>query len=138
MNPTRIAAVAAVLSLGAVSAASAQGPASMRGVVYECSTRAPLANALVTLRNTAGNPAINLRADADGRFRRVGLEPGTYQVTATGKVGRHTVVARRLAKLESDDTLEVAMGTTQYWQQNGCEPYYVPLAVSTADRYILH
>jgi Carboxypeptidase regulatory-like domain len=132
------ATMAAVLSLGAFVPAAAQGPATMRGQVFDCTTGAPFAGAAVTLQNREDGTTITLRADEHGRFVRVGLVPGTYSVGATNPTGpwRHTV--HRLARLESDDVLDVPIGM---WggltTRELCVPYRVPPALSTSDRYII-
>jgi hypothetical protein len=128
----------AVLSLGAAVPASAQGPATKRGVVYECHSGEPVAGAQVRLVSTDGSFAnIVLRTDNRGRFVRVGLPPGTYRVETSKQVGRHVEETRRLARLENDDVLEVRLGVL-LMSPEGCEPYLVPPVVPTSDRYIIH
>ncbi|MDB5073340.1 MAG: Carboxypeptidase regulatory-like domain [Candidatus Eremiobacteraeota bacterium] len=119
----RFAAVAivAVASAGALLASppvAAQGPAAIRGVVYDCVSGAPIAGASVELRNLVDGSTIKLAAHEDGRFVRVGIEPGRYLISATGPVLRGqpgltlpSPTASRLARLENGDVLDVRIGT---------------------------
>ncbi|HEV3087131.1 MAG TPA: carboxypeptidase-like regulatory domain-containing protein [Candidatus Elarobacter sp.] len=148
MNRIRIAAtMTAVLSLGTMVPAGAQGSASLRGQVYYCDTHQPLAAAAVSVISTDGTTSVHLRTDANGRFVRVGLPAGTYRVETSPQAGRWVYSARRLARLESDDVLDVGLGVTPLTDVRSgmtlvtpkrCEPYLVPLAVPTTDRYIVH
>ncbi len=132
------ATMTGVLSLGAVVPAAAQGPATLRGQVYFCNSREPLPGAAVSLVSTDGTTSMNLRSDANGRFVRVGLPAGTYRVETSQQVGRHVFSSRRLARLEADDVLDVPLGVTSELTSRHCEPYLVPPALPTTDRYIVH
>ena len=138
MNRIRIAAaMTAVFSLGA--SALAQGPATLRGQVYVCDTGAPVAGAPVTVLNLDDGTHFQLRSDAHGRFVRVGLVPGRYRLGTTIEPGPDQRSASREARLESDDVLDVRIGVWhKLMTRQGCEPYRVPLAISTSDRYIIH
>jgi len=141
--------------------ASAQGPATIRGLVYACYNRAPIASAPVILRSLDDGTVIRLISDANGRFARVGVPPGRYLIGTTGilpRPGRRTVIpASRLARLESDDVLDVALGSDIVFEISShtlvpyaaplpagndphphCDPAVVPPASPTSDRYIIH
>jgi hypothetical protein len=163
-----LAAVTIAAALLVPAPAAAQGPATIRGVVYDCSSGGPIDGAAVQLRNLDSGSTTHLLVRGDGRFVRVGLEPGRYLISATGPVVRgkpgltlpsHT--ASRLARVENDDVLDMRIGTyrTLYYTsqrrarasenmpsppappntaQPICDPPYVPPAPSTASRYIIH
>ncbi len=143
------------------SAASAQGPATIRGVVYACYNRAPIGFAPVILRALDDGTVIRLVSDAQGRFVRVGVPPGRYLIGVAGILpppGRRTVSpASRLARVESDDVLDVALGTDIFTEISShtklpyaaplpagddphphCDPAVVTPATPTTDRYIIH
>lgn len=175
------AALLALLLAGSFPA-DAQGPATIRGVVYSCGTGDVVPDARVELRALDGGRLAVLTADAHGRFARVGIEPGRYLVVATPSlqnvrpwnqralwtpreiVSAEQHTASRLASLEADDVLDVRIGTPSvgyvggvvytgdYWTKRAaeyaarpqnephpaCDPPIVPMAVATADRYMIH
>lgn len=149
----RIAALAALAALTVPSLASAQGPATVRGFAYACANHLPMAAARVTLHRLADDTFVRLITDAQGRFTRVGLEPGVYLISVQGgpAYALHTRVTSRLARLEADDVLDMSIGGDpryldgahgppgdQYHPQPLCDAALVPLAPPTTDRYIVH
>src|ERR1700676_3064119 len=138
MNRIRIgAAMTAVFSLAA--SAMAQRPAILRGQVYVCDTGMPVAGAPVTVLNLDDGTHFDLRSDAHGRFVRVGLAPGRYRVGATIEHGTERRSAYREARLEADDLVDARIGVwDRLMTRHGCEPYLIPPAISTSDRYIIH
>jgi len=129
------------------TAASADQPATIRGVVYSCESRHPVAGANVTLRGLDDGSVVRLRSDANGRFAKVGLMPGRWDIQA----GRGTDVLQastRQAMLESDDALDMVIGVRATGAARAsadpkvthtdCDPYRVPAVPSTSDRYIIH
>jgi hypothetical protein len=156
-----LATLAAIGAMLAPSLVAAQGPATIRGRVYACHKGAPIGFAPVVLRSLDDGTVIQLVADEHGRFARVGVSPGRYLIGVTGilpRPGRRTVVpASRLARVESDDVLDVALGSDIMTEISShtklpyaaplppgndphpdCDPALVPPAPSTADRYIIH
>ena len=162
-----VALVAAALP----ALASAQGPATVRGLVYSCRGGSVLPSVPVTLRSLDDGVVARVRTDANGRFARVGLTPGRYLISVSGEVPgaasatspirRPLVVsfASRLARLENDDVLDLAIGTELTKAPRNitnatskgvinpalvdvplpmCDPAIVPTAPSTSDRYIIH
>jgi hypothetical protein len=114
----RFAAVAFAAALLVPPPVAAQGPATVRGVVYDCTSGQPISGASVELRNLVDGSTIKLAAHDDGRFVRVGVEPGRYLISASGPVLRGqpgltvpSPTASRLARLENDDVLDVRIGT---------------------------
>jgi Carboxypeptidase regulatory-like domain len=96
---------------------AAQGPATIRGFVYDCVSGAPLGGASVELRNLDGSTT-SFVVGENGRFVRVGVEPGRYVISATGPVLRGepgltlpSPTASRLARVENDDVLDMRIGT---------------------------
>jgi carboxypeptidase family protein len=156
-------AAAAILSLAVLpSFASAEMPATIRGVVYSCETGAPIAGAYVLLRAVDGGTVNTMRTDARGAFVRVGVEPGRYIVFVGGPVrDSTTIVARpasRMARVDTDDVLDLRLGTqfmtvppridypivtnanaAQALQQAQpvCDAPLVPPAPQTSDRYVI-
>jgi carboxypeptidase family protein len=156
--------LAAALGLATALPAAAQKPATITGRVYACETGAPLAHAAVRLRGLDDGSAVALTSDAGGRFARVGLAPGRYLIEATPPLPtqplRHghwvAPTASRLARLETDDVLDLRIGTAAPERSYGvgpvrrpgapestapqpaCDDPLVPPAVPTADRYIIH
>jgi len=154
-----IATLAIALTFGAAAPASAEGPATIHGVVYECGTRHALANAYVTLRGLDNGEAFKMRTDAQGRFVRVGLTPGRWLIEASSRPGAGGArdAASRLATLETDDVLEMVIGTRLQDASRAtavraaadrsvnanaphplCDSARVPQAPTTADRTIIH
>lgn len=157
-------AAAAILGLALLpSFASAEMPPTIRGVVYSCDTGAPIAGASVLLRSTEGGSQSALRTDAHGGFARVGVAPGRYIVFVGGPVqGSATIHARsasRLARVDTDDVLDVRLGTqlitvvphpgfTDITNAHAtlalrrpepvCDAALVPPAAPTTDRYVIH
>ena len=159
-----VALVAAALP----ALASAQGPATVRGLVYSCGGGTPLAAVPVTLRSLDDGGIVRVKSDARGRFAHVGLQPGRYLISVGGVIPataetsptRPPIVvvsaASRLARLESDDVLDVSIGTSLVAVRTSnrsivrgfsvssdapqpmCDPAIVPPAPSTSDRYIIH
>lgn len=126
--------------------AAAQGPATIRGIVYDCGSHRALAGVPVHLTELDTHARVALRSDANGRFVRVGLAPGRYLIEASGGTP-----ASRLARVETDDVLDVLIGTTPGVRVNAardravdplphplCDPALVPMAPSTSDRTIMH
>jgi hypothetical protein len=159
----RFLALAALAALAVPSLAAAQGPATVRGIVYSCHSGSPLESVPVILRSLTDGTVIRLNSDAHGRFVRVGVAPGRYLISAVGVVPRGPGVrasvtpASRLARLESDDVLDVRIGTDELTEisrhssvphfarlPDGDEPHpvcdapVVPPAPATTDRYIIH
>jgi hypothetical protein len=100
-------AAAAILSLAALpSFASAEMPATIRGVVYSCDTGAPIAGAYVWLRGLDSGSVNTVWTDARGAFARVGMAPGRYIVFVGGSVQarRRSTPARRRGWLASTPT----------------------------------
>jgi len=140
------------------SIAFAQGPATIRGLAYECHGRAPMPSARVTLHPLDGGADIHVVADEHGRFTRVGLTPGRYIVGVQGRrtlyYGRYigqTRIASRLARLEADDVLDMTIGGESLYMISNhgdspdpnqprplCDAAVVPPAPATTDRYIIH
>ncbi len=122
-NSHRTGALTAPLVLAAALAAAlpaaAQGPATIRGRVYACETGRPVAHATVHLHGLDERSTITLSAGADGRFARVGLAPGRYLIDAAAPLPTQPVryghwvapVASRLARVETDDVLDLRIGT---------------------------
>ena len=156
-----IAALAVAGPLVVPPAAFAQGPATIRGLVYACYNRAPIGSAPVILRSLDDGKVIRLVSDAQGRFVHVGVPPGRYLIGVSGilpRPGRRTVApASRLARVESDDVLDVALGSDIRTEISShtklpyaeplppgddphpqCDPAVVPPAAPTSDRYIIH
>jgi hypothetical protein len=154
-----IATLALALAFGAATPASAEGPATIHGVVYECASRHALANAYVTLRGVDNGEAFNMRTDAQGRFVRVGLTPGRWLIEASSRPGASAErdAASRLATLEADDVLNMVIGTRLLSPARAtavravgagpanpdvphplCDPARVPLVPATSDRTIIH
>jgi hypothetical protein len=159
----RILGLAAFAAVIVPSLAAAQGPATVRGVVYSCRTGSPLESVPVTLRSLTDGAVIRLSSDARGRFVRVGVPPGRYLIGVAGVVPRapgmreSVTPASRLARLESDDVLDVVIGTDVLHEISRhnriaysatlpvsdeprplCDAPAVPPAPSTTDRYIIH
>jgi hypothetical protein len=163
----RIATIAAACLALAPCAAGAQSPATIRGQVYDCTTGRGMAAATVELRNLDDGTTFALRAANDGRFVRVGVQPGRYLISATGPslgqdpfYARHgSTTASRLARLDTDDVLDVRIGTNPTLQVISvllvrppntlpaiapvephpvCDPAFVPPAPPTSDRYVFH
>ncbi|MDQ2840103.1 MAG: carboxypeptidase-like regulatory domain-containing protein, partial [Acidobacteriota bacterium] len=65
------------------AAAYAQFNGSIEGIVQDPSS-AGVANAKITLLNTATNVSQQTKADNSGNYRFVSLAPGSYKITATG------------------------------------------------------
>jgi hypothetical protein len=161
----------AVLALAglilAPCAVAAQSPATIRGQVYDCRTGQAMPRATVELRNLDEGTTFALQAANDGRFARVGLQPGRYLISATGaSLGQSGTYARlgsttasRLARVDADDVLDVRIGTNQTLRvishlpvrvtntppardpneaRPVCDPAFVPPAPSTSDRYVFH
>lgn len=144
MQKSVIAAVA--LAAATSLPAAAQGPATIRGIVYDCGSHRALAGIPVRLIDLDTHARITMRSDANGRFVRVGLTPGRYLIEASGGTP-----ASRGARLETDDVLDVLIGTTPGVRVNAasesavdstphplCDPALVPMAPSTSDRTIIH
>ena len=161
-------AAAAILSLAVLpSVASAELPATIRGTVYSCDTGAPIPGAYVWLDSLDDRSRSVLVTDARGGFARVGLATGRYLVIVVGDIrGSHTISVRgasRLARVDTDDVLDVRIGTqttplpparaeTAGFQilEHVVSPRYVreptpicdaaltPPAPSTSDRYVIH
>ncbi len=155
---------AAILGIAALpSFASAEMPATIRGVVYSCGTGAPISNAYVLLHAMDSGVVSGLWTDAHGGFARVGLAPGRYMVFVTGAIrGSDKLVtqpASRIARVDLDDVLDVRLGTeigprppqtrftavkdvrTIRWMQQPepmCDAAVVPPAPVTSDRYVIH
>ncbi len=149
----RIAALATLAALIVPALASAQGPATIRGVAYICANHLPMTSARVTLHRLDDDTFVRLTTDSHGRFTRVGLEPGRYLVSVDGgpAYALHTRVTSRLARLETDDVLDMSIGgdprfldgaqgppADQSHPQPLCDSASVPPAPTTADRYIIH
>lgn len=139
--------LAAAPALG-VTAASAEQPAAIRGVVYACETRQPMAHAHVVLRGVDDGSVLRLRSDANGRFSMVGVTPGRWNIQA-GQSGDILQASTRQAMLESGDVLDMVIGVhtsgaTRSMAANpqaahtDCDPFRVPPAPSPSDRYIIH
>ena len=156
-------AAAAVLSLAVLpSFASAEMPATIRGVVYSCDTGAPVPGAYVWLRALDGGSVNTLWTDARGAFARVGMAPGRYVVFVGGSVRGSTMHARpasRMARVDTDDVLDLRLGTqlitvpprtdlttisnahaTRALDEAEpiCDAPLVPPAPTTTDRYVIH
>jgi len=163
----RIAALALAALVLAPCAAAAQSPATIRGQVYDCKTGRAMAHASVELRNLDDGTTVALQAGNDGGFARVGLQPGRYMILATGpSLGQTGTYARlgsttasRLARVDTDDVLDVRIGTYQTLHvisylpvrvtntppardpnepRPVCDPALVPPAPPTSDRYVFH
>jgi Carboxypeptidase regulatory-like domain len=152
-----IASLAVALAFGAAAPASAEGPSTIHGVVYECATRHALANAYVTLRGVDNGETFKMRTDARGRFARVGLTPGRWLIEASSRpAAADRDAASRLATLETDDVLDMVIGTRLVSPAREtavraadrpanantphplCDSARVPQAPTTADRTIIH
>ncbi len=78
-----------------------------------------MAHATVHLHGLDERSTITLSAGADGRFARVGLAPGRYLIDAAAPLPTQPVryghwvapVASRLARVETDDVLDLRIGT---------------------------
>jgi hypothetical protein len=157
-------AVLGVLAAVAPIPASAQGPATIRGRVYECNSGVALRGITVALRNVENGDVVELRTNASGRFTRVGLAPGRYLIAAVPDLEavpfplrpRETIAfASRIARVEPDDVLDLLLGTNLVHVTRParepqddplasnqphpiCDPPLVPLATTTTVRYIIH
>jgi Carboxypeptidase regulatory-like domain len=168
LTPLRTAARAGALLAATLFAATlpaaAQGPATITGHVYDCDTGRPLANAAVRLRGLDDGQTIALTSGRNGYFARVGLAPGRYLIEAAAPLpaqpprGGHWVApaASRLARVETDDKLDLRIGTDAPRRflgvgpvrrpeadearrpQPACDDPLVPAAVPMSDRYIIH
>ena len=134
----QLAAVAAAFAatLSVPPPVAAQGPATIRGIVYDCVSGAPIAGASVELRNLDGSTT-SFVVPENGRFVRVGLEPGRYVVSATGPVLRGQTgltlpspTASRLARVENDDVLDMRIGTYRTLYNAAVERSRRPAAVN--------
>ena len=160
------AALAAVgLTALSPTSATAEGAATLRGVVYGCGTSSPVGFAHVRLHELDGGTSYEIATDATGRFSRVGLAPGRWLIVASNdRPYRHYSVASRVALLESDDIVDMRIGTGMarsgaraalgagrlapgsetvaklaYTQPVPiCDEAKVPPATPTSDRYIIH
>jgi hypothetical protein len=145
---------AAILALIAVpSLVAAEGPATIRGFVYACSDHAPMPAARVTLHRLDDDTYVHVTADQRGRFARVGLTPGHYLISvqgAGGPYGGRTRTASRLARVDTDDVLDMSIGGSPlimisshgtppdaYHPQPLCDDPLVPPAPPTSDRYVI-
>jgi Carboxypeptidase regulatory-like domain len=154
-----IPTIAIALAFGAAAPASAEGPATIHGVVYECATRHTLANAYVTLRGLDNGETFAMRTDSQGRFVRVGLTPGRWLIEASSRPGAagERAAASRVATLETDDVLDMVIGTRLLSAARAtavhdaadrsaiantphplCDSARVPQAPTTSDRTIIH
>ncbi|HEV2737067.1 MAG TPA: carboxypeptidase-like regulatory domain-containing protein [Candidatus Elarobacter sp.] len=157
-------ATAAILSLAIMpSFASAEMPATIRGVVYSCDTGAPVAGVYVRLRAMDGGSVNALWTDARGTFAQVGMAPGRYIVFVGGSVRGSTMMharpASRMARVDTDDVLDLRLGTqliavpprpdlTSISNAHAtraldeaepiCDAPLVPSAPTTTDRYVIH
>lgn len=165
VRPRTIGLSVVLLAVTALAArpAAAQGPATITGQVYACESGRPLPNASVHLRGLDDGQTIALTSGRDGYFARVGLMPGRYLIEATAPLpataprrGRWVApTASRLARVETDDKLQVRIGTAPpayalvsgprrpesnqpAVPQPACDDPLVPPAVPTSDRYIIH
>ncbi len=165
LRGTVLRAALAAAALGAALPAAAQGPATITGHVYACDTGRPLANAAVRLRGLDDGQTIVLTSGRNGYFARVGLAPGRYLIEAAAPLPAqpprpgHWVAptASRLARVETDDKLDLRIGTDAPRRffgigpvrrpepggevarpQPACDEPLVPPAVPTSDRYIIH
>jgi hypothetical protein len=148
--PRSFIAAAILALLAAPSLASAEGPATIRGLVYACSNHAPWPGARVTLHRLDDDTYLHVIADQRGRFARVGLTPGRYVISVQGAADRRTRVASRLARLDTDDVLDMSIGgdpgvlissvwpPDPYHPQPLCDDPLVPPAPQTSDRYVIH
>ena len=139
----RVLTVSALL-LAVLAPAAAQGPATIHGQVYACSSGAPVPGAVVRLHDLDNGTTIGLIAGKDGRFSRVGLTPGRYLISATAP--RQTRTASRLARLETDDVLTFRIGTDAAWPVDqstdnrphpACDTALIPQAPPMSSRYII-
>jgi hypothetical protein len=152
------ALLGATLSAAALPAA-AQGPATIGGRVYACASGAPVGHAAVRLRGLDDGATIVLTSDAGGRFVRVGLAPGRYLIEASAPPPAQPILpghwlaptASRLARVETDDVLDLRIGTDAPERFYGvgpvrrpdaaphpaCDDPLVPVAVPMVDRYII-
>ncbi len=154
-----IASLAVTLAFGVVTPAGAEGPATIHGVVYDCASRHAIVNAYVTLHGLDNGEKFKTLTDAHGRFARVGLTPGHWLIEASTRPGAagERDAASRLATLETDDVLEMVIGTRLRGEARAtaghpardrqakantahplCDPARVPQAPSTSDRTIIH
>ena len=162
MRPLVAAAVLGLVALP--SFASAEMPATIRGVVYACDTGAPIPNADVWITAVGGGSHTALVTDTQGGFARVGLAPGRYLVIIVGWIHNSTTIAvrgaSRLATVDTDDVLDVRIGTqivpyppsspglkvigrataAPFYRQPIpiCDAAVVPPAQPTSDRYVIH
>jgi Carboxypeptidase regulatory-like domain len=166
---TLMAGALAVLALGVPSAALAQGPATIRGVVYSCATGAVVPSARVVLHGVDDGTTVALTTNGRGRFTKVGLAPGRYMISATPPLSPPwnqprplgLFTSSRMALLETDDVVDMRIGTrppamvinqlaahapigtvtasaeTANKPAPACDAPLVPLAPSTASRYII-
>jgi hypothetical protein len=156
-----IAALGCLLALALTGPASAEGPATIHGVVYDCATRHAIVGAFVTLRGVDSGEVFRARSDERGRFVHVGMTPGHWLIEASTHPGTDADrdTASRMALLETGDVLEMVIGTRllspaqasagHFLTTRGaprsdetprplCDPARVPPAPSTSDRYIIH
>jgi|GEM_PF-3211272 len=163
----RIAALLFAGMLVAPCAVMAQSPATIRGQVYDCKTGRAMALATVQLRSLDDGTTLSLQTASDGRFARVGVQPGRYLISATGPRGDQSplyarmgsTTASRLARVDTDDVLDVRIGTNQTLKVISflpvrvtktvpapdpnephpvCDAAVVPPAPPTSDRYVIH
>ncbi len=142
---------AALAALILPSLAVAQGPATVRGIVYSCSDGTPIPSARVTLYRLDDGSDVRVTADAQGRFARVGLTPGRYLVIARANAGGSSDPASRFARLSDGDVLDMTIGTERLQRIGGahsapidlsqphprCDAAVVPPAPPTTGRYII-
>lgn len=167
ITPIPVVSAAAVLALALLpSFASAEMPATIRGVVYSCDTGAPIANASVGITRVGERMPIPLLTNAQGAFARVGIPPGQYVVSVAGRIrGSRTIAVRgasRLARVDTDDVMDMRIGTQTIVVPPEpppaalmnlsnphlptfvlepvpiCDAAVVPPAPSTSDRYVIH
>jgi hypothetical protein len=128
-----------ILTAAAVPVLSVAEPVSViRGRVLDCRYKLPVKDARIDYLSTSGFVAVLATTDADGRYVRVGVEPGTYTLVASSVMTSfsHATTVR----IDPGDIVVLDFRPQRTGPQPNfirCDPY-APVFVETSDRYNAH